>query len=334
MKRWPIVQIRVCAAIFSMALLAAPLRGAASDFGPPRDVGTVRTDARVLLAHRARLAKVDPKAIAISGVVVDADQAVLSWDIGPEHGLMGLIRQDNRWWDALDATSWDQSKVCWTTIAHYPLNANANPQRYQYAMPTTEDLLAWGFSKSLTRAAIHNSDIALVRPTPEPTYPRPIKSDCDSEWYELPDRVPVNAKGGSLSSLKAQIDPYEMTVFLAPNDAVSGTMVSNLYARPPTHAEFLPYPTPYRIVSDAVMFFDLTIDAPKPVSFQKGTTFDVWFPFVLDDKLKYSLSFGGGREPIGPVPGSVFDNVVHFDLPGFTALPGKELMGEIDGDVH
>jgi hypothetical protein len=55
---------------------------------------------------------------------------------------------------------------------------------------------------------------------------------------------------------------------------------------------------------------------------------------VLDDTLKYRLSFNGGEDSVGPIVGSIFDNVLHFDLPGFTALPGKELMGEIDGDVH
>jgi hypothetical protein len=149
----------------------------------------------------------------------------------------------------------------------------------------------------------------------------------------VPD-VSIKSSGGLQNPARSSTSGYDISIHYASNNAAAGAKFNRIYVRPPTPAEFLPYPTPYRYVSDAVMFFDIIIDAPKPVSFQKGTTFDVWFPFVLDDTLKYSLSFGGGQEPVGPITGTVFDNVVHFELPGFTALPGKELMGEIDGDLH
>jgi hypothetical protein len=231
------------------------------------------------------------------------DQAVLSWDIGKQHGLMGLVRQNNRWWDALDAAP-SQGGEWFRTVA-YPL----------------QDVS--GISKELQSAAVlHNADVgqgALGRYT--------------SEIYSVPD-VSIKSSGGLQNPMRSGTSGYEISIHYASNNAAAGAKFNRIYARPPTPAEFLPYPTPYRYVSDAVMFFDIIIDAPKPVSFQKGTTFDVWFPFVLDDTLKYNLSFGGGQEPVGPIAGTVFDNVVHFELPGFTALPGKELMGEIDGDLH
>src|SRR5690242_2945240 len=82
-----------------MALLLVPPSARADDSGPPHDAGAVRADARVLLAHRARLANVDPKQITISDVVVSGDRATLSWNIGKQHGLMQLVRSENRWWD-------------------------------------------------------------------------------------------------------------------------------------------------------------------------------------------------------------------------------------------
>jgi hypothetical protein len=298
----------------------------ADDFGPRHDIGTVRYDAQRLLARRARLANADPKQVVVSDVVVVGDQAILSWDIGKQHGLMGLVRQNNRWWDALDSTPWDTRHHCWSTAVHRPLSIDDSAGSHHY-----------GFSDALWQsAAAHNADIAIVdRPSPKPSPGMLAKDECrGGEIYEFPSRVAVTPKGGPVQISGRDSDPYQISITLAPSNAPAGAMLTRLYARPPTAAEFLPFPTPYRYVSDAVMFFDIIVDSSKPVSFQKGTAFDVWFPFVLDDTLKYRLSFGGGEEPVGPIVGTIYDNVLHFELPGFTALPGKELMGEIDGDFH
>lgn len=320
--------------LFMAALALSPIASRADDLGPRGDVGAVRADARVLLAHRARLSKADPNAIVVSDVVIVGDQALLSWDIGKQHGLMGLVRDHNRWWDALDATSWDDGRQCWSRAVRPPLYPKADAKDSGYGMPSDNDLVAWGFSPALVHAAAaRNRDITVRRSTPPPSYPALVKAGCDSVQYELPNRVPVNPNGG-VPSIQDQAEPYQLALRFARNDAGAGTTLSQLYARPPTPAEFLPYPTPYRVVADAVMFFDITIEGPKPVSFQRGTTIDVWFPFALDDKLRYSMSIGGGSEPIGPLTGTIFDNVVHFELPGFTALPKQTLMGEIDGDPH
>ncbi len=70
----------------------------------------------------------------------------------------------------------------------------------------------------------------------------------------------------------------------------------------------------------------------KPVAFTPGTTIDVWFPFVLDDELRYTLSFFSDDKPSGQIAGTIFDNTLHFVLPAFVMAPGKTLMAEIDGD--
>lgn len=307
--------MRKIAAVTLFFILALPVAGRADDFGPPHDVGTVRADGRTLLAHRARLAKVDPKTVGISDVVVVGDQAVLSWDIGTQHGVMGLVRQNNRWWDGFDSLLFESKNNCWSTASRKP----------------------WaGFSNAILQAArAHNRAFAAQNVPPPTSRPGHLAKYCWSgEIYNVPKRAAVLPRGGPVQIDDSESDPYQINIRLAPNNAQPSTNLTRLYARPPTPAEFLPYPTPYNYTSDALMFFDIVFEGPKPVSFQKGTTMDVWFPFALDDTLKYRLSFGGGQESIGPIIGSVFDNVVHFDLPGFTAFPGKELMGEIDGDVH
>jgi hypothetical protein len=243
---------RIAAALLLLAVFTAPAIARCDD------AGTVRADARVLLAHRVRLLGVDPRTLVIAGVNLAGDGAVVAWSAGNQHGTLHLTRQGERWWANLDE---DDALV-------------ANP------------------------------------------------------------KIPVSAAGGVVHPERSQTGGYDVTLRYARNNAAPAAVLSQVYARPPTQAEFLPYPTPYRFVPDAVMFFDIMIEAPKPVSFDRGTVLDVWFPFVLDDKLKYSMSFSGDREPIGPVSGSVFDNVVHFELPGFTALPAQTIMGEIDGDLH
>jgi hypothetical protein len=296
----------------------------ADDFGPPRDIGSVRADAHMLLAHRARIAKVDPKNIVISDVVAVGDQAVASWNFGTQHGLMGLVRQNNRWWDVLDA----DGSPAWSVRAAYPLQAYTSP--IQSPRNVGGDALkARGFNRDLVAAAIaHNADVARAQ-----TSTTQDKTNRNVPATD-PVHMPLNADGGAAWIARQDTGGYEITMRYAKNDAVPGSTFARIYARAPTPAEFLPYPTPFRYVSDAVMFFDIIIDSAKPVSFEHGTAVDVWFPFNIDESLKYRMSIGGGREPIGPVVGSVFDNVVHFELPGFTALPGKELMGEVDGDVH
>src|SRR6185437_4776895 len=84
--------------------------------------------------------------------------------------------------------------------------------------------------------------------------------------------------------------------------------------------------------ANAVCFFDLAIAGSNPVAFKPGTVIDVWFPFVLDDQLEYSVSFFSNDKGSGLIKGGVFDNTVHFVLPQFTLAPDKPLMAEIDGD--
>lgn len=275
----------------------------------------------VLLAHRARLAHVDPKTAAVSDVVVVGDQAILSWDAATLHGFMGLARQNDRWWDALDTQR--RGDGCWIGTTQYPLAASGS--NAGSLPPSREQMLRAGFTQQLvSAAATHNRDAAAQARTVSDN-PR-----CTGDARTTRDTA-VRPGGGSVAG---DSGPFGVVLTYSTNNAAPSAHFSQVYARPPTAAEFLPYPTPYHFISDAVMFFDLVIDAPQPVSFRRGTAFDVWFPFVLDDKLVYSTSIDGTSEPIARLTGSVFDNVVHFELPGFTALPGKTMMGEIDGDVH
>jgi hypothetical protein len=106
-------------------------------------------------------------------------------------------------------------------------------------------------------------------------------------------------------------------------------MIVSFKTRAPTEAEsWANQPS-----GNSYFFFSGTVQSPQPVHVQAGTKIDVWFPFVLDTSLKYSLTIGGnGFTAIGPVDGTLADNTLHFVLPAFTVAPGVELMGEIESD--
>lgn len=234
----------------------------------------VRSDAVRLLAQRVRQSGVDPKNIAISGVTVSGNQAVLSWDSGKQHGVMGLVLSADRWWDALDMTNYGGR---WFTLRSYPL-------------------------------------------TPAAAYP---------------DDVAIHPKGGTIHPpVRSFTSGYDITITYAANDAAPNVKPAQLFARAPTLAEFAPShaPAPGFGGPDAVCFFDLQIAGTKPVTFARGTSIDIWFPFVLDDQLRYNLTFFSADKPSGMIFGTIFDNTLHFVLPQFTLVPDKPLMAEIDGD--
>jgi hypothetical protein len=118
-----------------------------------------------------------------------------------------------------------------------------------------------------------------------------------------------------------------MAVQLAVNDAPQRAIITDVSGRPPTEAESW-----ITRGGNSYFFFSGTMDTTAPIHVQPGTTIDVWFPFVLDTSLYYAITIGHADKPIGPIDGTLKDNVLHFVLPAFTLPPGATLMAEIEGD--
>lgn len=287
----------------------------------------IRSDAVRLLARRVRASGVDPKNITVSGVVVRGNQALLSWDSGKDHGLMGLVIAEDRWWDALDMV---RAAGCWSTQRSYPLVASEKyPDGYAPAdfepAPASETLRSYGLSSDLlSAAAAANDDV------------RNAKGHCNAATYETKPDVRIHAAGGMIHPpMRNFTSGYDITIAYARNDAAPDATLAQLFARAPTQAEFAPNypPAPGWGGPDAVCFFDIGVGGAKPVTFERGTAIDIWFPFVLDDQLRYNLSFFSAGKPSGMIFGTLFDNTLHFVLPQFTIDPRDALMAEIDGDV-
>ena len=317
------MRVRIAVTTLTALFALATLPCGADDFGPRADVNTVRADARVLLAHQARLAGIDPKMIVVSDVVVSKDTALLSWQIGPDRGVMGLMRQDDRWWGTFAAVT---RKGGWAIQSSAPFSKSIGDE---IISPLSSSALKrLGVPDDLLSVAVrHNTDISAA----------PVEKDAVmkvNDPFEIRGEQ-IQPAGGTVAAWGSQTAGYAFSMRYASNDAPANAAFSQVYGRAPTNAEFLPYPTPNGFYSsDAAFYFDLTIHATKPLTFASGSRVFVWFPFVLDDTLRYNLTIGFADKPIGPIYATAFDNTLEFELPSFTVTPGKQLMAEIDGDRH
>jgi hypothetical protein len=318
------------AAVLLLSLLL-PALARADDFGPRGDVNQVRSDARRLLAHRVRVSGADPAAVKITDVVVVKDQALLSWDSGKEHGLMGLVRYIDRWWDALDKVAASRRDPCWANTIAFPLSGHD----IYTSPPDPATLTGDGLSPQLVAAAARNN--ADVRNAPPAVIRQKsnslVKPVCEDDIYEIKPDLRVKTAGGTLHPERTTMNGYDLTFAYARNDAAQGVKFTQVYGRAPTPGEMLPNPPPPKEWggSTDVFLFDLMLDASRPVTFAAGTKVDIWFPFVLDDSLKYRISYYAAKKVSPAINGTIYDNVLHFELPAFTMAPGDTLMADVEG---
>jgi hypothetical protein len=121
---------------------------------------------------------------------------------------------------------------------------------------------------------------------------------------------------------------YRVGLHFAQSDSSNDAAITDFRTRIPTQAESWITPG-----GNSYFFFSGTVKSEQPVHVHAGTTLDVWFPFVLDDALRYSITLAAPHlMSIGPIDGTLKDNTLHFTLPAFTAPPGADLMGEIESD--
>lgn len=125
-------------------------------------------------------------------------------------------------------------------------------------------------------------------------------------------------------------DGFDVRFGFAHADAnVDAALVERIVRRPTEAESWLAYPG-----GNSYLFFSAVSHATAPVHVDAGTTLDVWFPFVLDPTYRYSLTIAHADPVIGPINGTLHDNVLHFVLPAFSIAPKAQIMGEIEGDPH
>lgn len=329
----------MAAVVLALALLPCAVR--ADDHGPQHSIARVRSDAKRLLTYRVRKSGVDPSGITVTDVVTIANQAVLSWDAGNLHGVMGLVYLDDRWWDALDLLADPRNTGCWQPTRAYPL-LQPTPYGAPFAggslmpPPSSETLLDDGMSKALVDlAAAHNADVMHANAGAPMNRPgAAVRPGCHADGYEVRPDLRIRNGGAVIHPpFRGWTSGYDLTVKYAPNDAAADSTFASIFVRAPSAAEILPYPVPSSSAGGPtdIAYFNITLDGTKAVTFQSGTTFDIWFPFVLDDTLRYDISYFTNDTSYGPYHGTIYDNVLHFELPALTIVPDKPLKVEISG---
>ena len=288
-------------AIVSCALLGVllqPTLARADDSGPARDVQAIRHDLPLLLTRDLRAHNISASAVKIDGVAVSGDLAMVQWHAAERSGIVGMELRFGRWW-------LDQRAPVGAPIDYAGYGCAGLQAPFQALVPFAQHHLS----------AI---DAMIVR---QMHAPRGGASGIPDSPTVIYTRFP---------SPTITAAPYEAAITFAKDDVFPDTDASftDLRGRAPTEAESWLTPG-----GNSYFFFSGTMQSEQLVHVQAGTTVDVWFPFVLDTSLKYSLTIAGhGFKAIGPVEGTLFENSLRFALPAFTLTPGVELMGEIESD--
>ena len=297
---------------------ALPLAARADDYGPRRDIAAIRHDLPII-ERQAEMYPGVVRSVAIDSVIVDEGDALAQWhDTGTdERAIARLNYKYGRWW-LLQSTSFGDRGYL---LAHCPPDS----------APTPQFLIKAGVNPTLAALAGEHMPIVQEATALVSQYANddPHYKIC-SEVFHIdreysPEVLPFQTVGRRL----IEGDQYHVMVQLAKNDADQEASIIGPQSRAPTEAESWANPPG----GNAYFFFSGTVHATKPVHVQAGTTIDVWFPFVLDPSLRYSLTIAAPNAmSLGPVEGTLTNNTLHFVLPAFTAPPGAELMGEIDSD--
>ncbi len=270
------------------------------------------------MAARVRALGATVQSIHANDVVVNGNEAVADWSAGIQGGIVGFVRRYGLWWlsGQVDRDEPEPvGEIYWYVDLPGALPACQSSGAFQAA----PDHLAQELSLADTTISLAQTHIAA------------IAEDAASEaaWRKLHPTLLV------LPGI--QRDCFTVGAHLIYLDAASGYRAELTWAAPttldiarytgraPTRAEF-----PGEPGADSVYFFSFELGGDMKARVT-GATLDVWFPFVLDANVRYSLTLVGGETTIGPLVGTLHDNTLHFELPSFTATPGTSLMGEIDG---
>lgn len=290
-------------AVFISGANSFPAFALGSDDGPSHAVAAVRRDLPILLADS--LATYEVRALpVVDWVVTDGRQAVAEWRAGKMRGVVVLrFRSGRWWWRGAASTSIDREAGrtwTWLSVPGRDLSLCGGSE---LGPPSARDLFRRGFiDKSLTARLSER-----LGPTPQTG--RIEVATCD--WFGCKAQsteggYDANFDGGFPEST----DPSQSC-------GMKGSGPAD-WQRPATPGSTLYY------------VFALAAQNPSAAKLSAGSTFDVWFPFVLDTKKVYTLRISHIVPEVQVPPKSSKNNVLHFVLPAFRILEGNTAQGEID----
>lgn len=298
-----------CAGVFFLTLLTNAAR--ADDAGSRADLRALRHDAPILLAE-TMLEEHLVGRLVIDDVVVSGNDAAMLWSVGEIHRIERFARRRGAWWIAGEI--WIDPRTG-AAMGGSPADSYG---------PTPSLLRTLGYPKTLIElAALHLPivQVAQAKPKPPPTASNPFPGHFHGDWY-VTDEIAFTSDPPS----PWPTDGYGVTVRFAANDAPADARYARIEGRRPDWA-------PSRIGPIGDDYFELrgVVVSPKPIHITSGSTIDVWFPFVLDSDLEYDIALSTANQRVAVETGRLDQqtNVVHFELPAFTAIPGAALVAEV-----
>jgi hypothetical protein len=274
-----------------------------SDDGPSRAVAAVRHDLPILLADS--LAYYEVRAVpVIEWVVTDGRQAVAEWRADQTRGVVVLRFRSGRWWwrgAASTPIDRDTDKIwTWLSVPGKDLSFCGGSK---LGPPSARDLLTQGFIDKSLAARVSGR----LGPTPQTGVVEIATCDSFGERWE----------GNTTDGYAAN--------FFHPKDDLPVRFTLN--GRGPAD-----WQRPSRRDSELYYVFRLSAQKPAAAKFTAGSTFDVWFPFVLDTKKVYRLRISHIVPDFQVAPRSTKNNVLHFVLPAFEIHEGSTALGEVDAE--
>ncbi len=288
----------------------------ADDAGPGKEVRAIRHDLPLILKGQLQQPYSTDANVQIEDVVVSGSSALVQWRSASAERVGYLTRRYKTWWLSNELYIGDAGA--------FTLNEHSS-------YGPTNWFLARAFGAPVPLIDLAAESLAAVKTANA----RPTK--CGARNAQLVE--PCSIGEGIFPLLSTTLYPgrraqplivgdgYQMRLVFASNDAHPDATLVNAASRAPTEAESWMTPG-----GNSYFFFSGTVESDAPIHVSAGTAIDVWFPFLLAPSLYYGLTIAHADKPVGPIDGTLSDNVVHFVLPALTLLPGATLMGEIEGD--
>ncbi len=290
---------------------SGPIAAPAADYGPAAAVKSVRHDLPILLAAGLEYDHLVP---ATDWVVTDGMDALALWHAGKNRGIVALRRHMGRWWWRAATVSAAGVEGSWTEMT-VPGNDVTGCGTGRNAPPSAAELFDGGYVSRTLAGQVSRRLPSPVRLTaimlcdPSPNYTR--------------------SSSGGFAATFVHNDLCYNCSYLALS---GGRPVNNQKAT--SNEESVYYSFSLAIDSADYSSRDDIASPPPRISFTDGSTLDIWFPYVLPSRVRYTLQIDGIDPKIASLGGTVKNNVVHFVLPWFTLKNGTPAKGAIFGHTH
>lgn len=296
----------VSAACAMMLYLFEPQSARSSALGIGSNWGTaaIRHDLPLLLASNG----IDPDQITIDWVVSDHEDAVAEWRTpGQLRGITVLHLTEGQWWWRAGAAMMP-NREGWTKLAPpgHEISNCGSPDH----PPTAQQLLALGYVDEALM-------LALVRrlPTTQTSQSRrPLV-------LTLCDTFSIGSVGGGYD---ASFEPFAC----GGNFLIAGRRPASPN---PLEANGLRTYYKFDLTAQPWCGKDKDVAAVVPMDGHSTVRFSVWFPYVLNPRVDYSLVLSGVSPAFAPVRGTLQNNILTFELPLFSEAAAETANGSIVG---